>query len=154
MIQTTCSPSPQTISLLAEPHPASRMVLSKDPKFLAEPTIPISPEHYAAVLEAFHSRISTHKTDIQDRYPRKETGLSEKEFSHCDNPIIVTKEKIAPKIKRMKGNFRKAVDSGRKSGGGRMFLGDTTSAMKYGLAPQLWKACLEVLKQWPCLHEE
>ena len=148
MIQTTCSPSPQTISLLAEPHSASRMVLSKNPKFLADDS------NFSRALCSSSGSVLFENIYPQDRYPRKEIGLSEKEFSHCDNPIIVTKEKIAPKIKRMKGNFRKAVDSGRKSGGGRMFLGDTTSAMKYGLAPQLWKACLEVLKQWPCLHEE
>lgn len=54
-------------------------------------------------------------------YPKNETSMEH--YPNCNNLAVFTKEKISQKIKRIKANFRKAVDSGRKSGGGRVVLG-------------------------------
>ena len=60
---------------------------------------------------------------FQDRYPKSSGAVNRSEYQHCDNPNILSKERIATKLKRLKTNFRKAIDSGRKSGGGWIVLG-------------------------------
>ncbi len=42
------------------------------------------------------------------------------EFPRVETKHELTKERITQKLKKLKNNFRKAVDSGRKSGGGRV----------------------------------
>ena len=59
---------------------------------------------------------------FQARYPNPDSGVNLDEYPNCESPEKINKAKIAPKIKRIKANFRKAVDSGRKSGGGRIVL--------------------------------
>eukprot|EP00794_Sanderia_malayensis_P015582 gene15582-17156_t len=44
-------------------------------------------------------------------------------FPNVDDPSIFLKDRIIPKIKRLRANYRKAVDSGRRSGGGRIVMG-------------------------------
>ena len=61
-------------------------------------------------------------TRFQARYPKADSGVIPDEYPNCERPEKVNKAKIAPKIKRIKANFRKAVDSGKKSGGGRIVL--------------------------------
>ena len=36
---------------------------------------------------------------------------------------MFTKDRIIPKVKHLKANFRKAIDSGRRSGGGKIVIG-------------------------------
>ena len=51
-----------------------------------------------------------------EAYPPEET----EEFPRHHQLEMFTKERIASKVKKMKTGFRKALDSGRKSGGGRV----------------------------------
>lgn len=59
---------------------------------------------------------------LQDRYPKENSGVSAEEFPNCADPTVLRKDRIMAKVKRVKGNFRKAVDSARRSGGGRVVL--------------------------------
>ena len=53
-------------------------------------------------------------------YPKKESGVDFEQFPKCEDITFITKDKVMAKIKRIKANCRKAVDSGRRSGGGRV----------------------------------
>ena len=57
-----------------------------------------------------------------DSYPKSESRASCKEFPKSEDISVITNEIVAPKIKRIKTSFRKAVDSGHRSGGGRVVL--------------------------------
>ena len=61
-------------------------------------------------------------TRFQERYPKADSGVNPDEYPNCGSAEKINNAKIAPKIKRIKANFRKAVDSGRKIGGGRIVL--------------------------------
>ena len=52
------------------------------------------------------------------------------EFSH--DKSLFTPERISSKIKQIRVKYRKALDSGRQSGGGRVV------ATFYGLCSQIW----------------
>ena len=64
---------------------------------------------YEEIMELFHLR-----------YPKEGSGVSPEEYLNSADPTVVSKERIVTKIKRIRNMFRKAVDSGRKSGGGRV----------------------------------
>ena len=51
--------------------------------------------------------------------PRKNVEIFE-EFLKCEDTSKITRTRVAPKIKRIKTSYRKAVDSGKRSGGGRI----------------------------------
>ena len=57
---------------------------------------------------------------FQNAYPRADSGVSSEDFPNCENPKAIGKERIIPQVKRIKTAFRKAVNSGCKSGGGRV----------------------------------
>ena len=65
--------------------------------------------------------VRTKYEDIAERlhavYP-KEGKLEE--YPHTADPSVITKDRILSKIKRIKINYKKAVDTGRKSGGGKV----------------------------------
>lgn len=63
-----------------------------------------------------------------ERYP---TDSSE-EFPRGSCLHQLTKERMAAKIKRIRGNYKKAVDAGRRSGGGRIVL------TFYDLCDRIW----------------
>ena len=46
----------------------------------------------------------------------------------------LTKDRINSKVKKIKNSFRKAVDSGKRSGGGKLLALCTRKALKYGQA--------------------
>ena len=60
---------------------------------------------------------------FKSRYPKRQSGVEHTQYPHCDDWFVFIKERISTKLNRLKTNFRKAVDSGRKSGGGRTVLG-------------------------------
>ena len=60
---------------------------------------------------------------FKSRYPKRESGVEHTQYPHCDDSFVFIKERISTKLNRLKTNFRKAVDSGRKSGGSRTVLG-------------------------------
>ncbi len=72
--------------------------------------------------ETVRSRYEDICERLQSRYPKESSGVDAEEYPNCSDPSVITKEKIIPKIKRIKMQFRKAVDSGRRSGGGRIVL--------------------------------
>ena len=56
-----------------------------------------------------------------ERYPSaSETNIVE--FPRAGTSELLTKERIAAKLKRIRSGYKKAVDSGRRSGGGRVVL--------------------------------
>ena len=56
-----------------------------------------------------------------ERYP---TASEENttDFPRASTPELLTKQRIAAKLKRIRGSYKTAVDSGRRSGGGRVVL--------------------------------
>ena len=72
--------------------------------------------------ETIKNRYEEITTRFRSSYPTKESGASIEEFPKSDDTSIITKERVCTKIKRIKTSFRKAVDSGRRSGGGRVVL--------------------------------
>ena len=56
-----------------------------------------------------------------ERYP---TACEENttDFPRASTPELLTKQRIAAKLKRIRGSHKTAVDSGRRSGGGRVVL--------------------------------
>ena len=76
---------------------------------------------------------------FQARYPKVDSGVSEEAFPNCNDPTAFTTERVTPKVKRLKANFRKAIDSGRRSGGGRVVLA-------------LYDECLEVWSGSPAVE--
>ena len=50
------------------------------------------------------------------------TGANITEFPRANTPELLTKERIAAKLKRVRTGYKKAVDAGRRSGGGRVVL--------------------------------
>ena len=54
-----------------------------------------------------------------ERYPKNNEDDLE-QFPNSKDTNVFTKEKIVAKLKRIKFGYRKAVDSGRRSGGGRV----------------------------------
>ena len=59
---------------------------------------------------------------LQSRYPKESSRVDKEQYPNCSDPSVIITDKIIPKIKRIKMQFRKAVDSGRRSGGGRIVL--------------------------------
>eukprot|EP00112_Aurelia_sp_Birch-Aquarium-sp1_P016380 Seg3708.3 transcript_id=Seg3708.3/GoldUCD/mRNA.D3Y31 product="hypothetical protein" protein_id=Seg3708.3/GoldUCD/D3Y31 len=70
--------------------------------------------------------VKTRYEDITERfqaqYPRGGADANMEEYPNFADPSKITKERIIPRLKRIKLNFRKAIDSGRRSGGGRVVL--------------------------------
>ena len=73
--------------------------------------------------ESIKSKYEDITERLQSRYPKPDSGLSEAAFPYSNDPSVFTKDRIIPKVKRLKANFRKAVDSGRRSGGGKIVMG-------------------------------
>ena len=72
-------------------------------------------------------------------YP-KETSV---EFPNSEILDTFNKGRIAAKIKKLKMGFRKAIDSGRQSGGGRAVGSRSRNAMKFGLVVQQSRYLME-----------
>ncbi|CAB4006661.1 Hypothetical predicted protein [Paramuricea clavata] len=71
-----------------------------------------------------------------ERYPKTNDGEIE-EKPNSDYPKSkslenITKERIAAKLKTIRGNFKKAIDSGKQSGGGRVVM------TYYDLCHDIW----------------
>eukprot|EP00794_Sanderia_malayensis_P010159 gene10159-11199_t len=70
--------------------------------------------------ESIKNRYEEITTRFRASYPRKESGVSPEEFPKYEDTSVITKDRVSTKVKRIKTSFRKAVDSGRRSGGGRV----------------------------------
>ena len=58
------------------------------------------------------------KERFREKHPKEGSGVSEQEFPNFRNLNVIGKDRIIPKIKRIKASFRKV--SGRRSGGDRV----------------------------------
>ena len=72
-------------------------------------------------------------------YLKEGNGVSTKEYPNIADPTAVSKERIVTKIKKIRIMFRKAVDSGRRSGGGRVIFA-------------VLKECEEIWSGSPAVH--
>ena len=69
-----------------------------------------------------------------ERYPKSNESEPE-HFPNKKNTDVFDKEKIIAKLKRIKFGYRKAVDSGRRSGGGRVVT------LFFDECSELWSGC-------------
>ena len=81
--------------------------------------------------ETVRSKYEDIKEKFISNYPNEES----EEFPNFKSKDQFTKERLAAKIKKIKTSFRKAVDSGRRSGGGRV-----TYAL-YNECYEIWAGC-------------
>ena len=81
--------------------------------------------------ELIRSKCEDIRLKFTSSYPNEES----EEFPNFNNKEEVTRERLAAKIKNIKTSFRKAVDSGRRSGGGRV-----TYAL-YNECYEVWAGC-------------
>ncbi len=72
--------------------------------------------------ETVKSKYEDIKIAFQNNHPTKEATVNSEEFPHCEDPKTIGKGRIVPKLKRIKAGFRKAIDSKRNSGGGRVVM--------------------------------
>ena len=69
---------------------------------------------------------------ILERYPDKPSDNPNEQFPRVGKTEFITKERVSAKLKKMRTDYKKAVDSGRKSGGGRVVF------TFYNLCESLW----------------
>lgn len=69
---------------------------------------------------------------ILERYPDKPSDNPNEQFPRTGKTEFITKERVSAKLKKMRTDYKKAVDSGRKSGGGRVVF------TFYNLCESLW----------------
>ena len=87
--------------------------------------------------ESMKSRYEDIQNLFCERYPKTDTDPEQ--FPNTkDTAKIFTKDRVNAKIKRMKMSYRKAVDCGRKSGGGRVVT------ILYDECAQLWEGSTSV----------
>ena len=67
---------------------------------------------------------------LQSLYPKERDEIDLEEYPNCSDPPVVTMKKIIPKIKLIKGQYRKAVDSSTRS---------TVIRMHTGVAPGIFR---------------
>ena len=68
-----------------------------------------------------------------ERYPRAETEAMEIDFPRALCVQNITKERISAKVKSIRTKYKKAVDVGRRSGGGRIVM------TFYDLCSEIWE---------------
>ena len=72
---------------------------------------------------------------VKDKFENIRSLFIKNRRDENDNETF-TRDKISSKIKAVRGNYRKAVDTGRQSGGVVLWRLSTNFARKYGLGPQ------------------
>ena len=68
-----------------------------------------------------------------ERYPRGETEAMKVDFPRALCVENITKERISAKVKSIRTKYKKAVDVGRRSSGGRIVM------MYYDLCSEIWE---------------
>ena len=79
--------------------------------------------------------VRTKYTDIANSFVQKYPKGKSEEFPHSNDEAAFTEERITAKIRKVKNNFRKALDSGRRSGGGRLVF------TLYEDCSAIWSGC-------------
>ena len=75
---------------------------------------------------------------VVERYPNKPSDNANEKFRRIGKTELITKERIPAKLKKMRTDYKKAVDSGRKSRGGKIVFAF------YDLCEPLWGRFLAV----------
>ena len=71
------------------------------------------------------------KSKFCEQYPEVE----DEKFPRCKDSDSITKELVSAKLKSIRTNFKKAVDTGKRSGGGRIIF------TFYELCERIWGGC-------------
>ena len=83
--------------------------------------------------ESVNSKYDKIREILVERYPKfKEGERSNPDYPNSKSLQRITKERIAAKLKTVQKNFKKAVDSGKRSGRGRVVV------TYYDLCHDIW----------------
>ena len=83
--------------------------------------------------ESVKSKYDKIREILVERYPKiKEGERSNPDYPNSKSLERITKDRIAAKLKAVRKNFKKAVDSGKRSGGGRVVM------TYYDLCHDIW----------------
>ena len=72
--------------------------------------------------EGVKSKYEKIRTIFVGRYPKASTEEVNENFPKAQNLLGFTKDQIASKMKTIRKSYKKAVDLGRRSGGGRVVM--------------------------------
>ena len=72
------------------------------------------------------------KSKFCEQYPEVE----DEKFPRCKDLDSITKERVSAKLKSIRTNFKKTVDTGKRSGGGKIIF------TFYELCERIWGGCL------------
>ena len=83
--------------------------------------------------EGIKSKYDKIRSLFAERYPKVNCEVEiDEEFPKSLSLDTITKERIAAKVKNLRKNYKKAVDLGKKSGGGRIVM------TYYDICNELW----------------
>ena len=77
----------------------------------------------------------TKNEQIKSKFCNQYPELEDEKFSRSDDLDSITKEWISDKLKSIRTNFKNTVDTGKKSGGGRIIF------TFYELCERIWGGC-------------
>lgn len=77
-------------------------------------------EYKGLSWEGTRTKYEKIKELILKRYPDKPSDNPNEQFPRVGKTKFITKERVSAKLKKMRTHYKKAVDSGGKSGGGRV----------------------------------
>ena len=81
--------------------------------------------------ESTRTKYEQIKSKFCEQYPEFEDG----KFPRGNDFDSITKERVSAKLKSIRTNFKKAVDTGKRSGGGRIIF------TFYELCERIWGGC-------------
>ena len=61
----------------------------------------------------------TKDEQIKSKFCEQNPEVEDEKFPRSNDLDLITKERVSPKLKSIRTNFKKAVDTGKRSGGGR-----------------------------------
>ena len=82
--------------------------------------------------ESIKTKYDDITTLFLSRYPKNQDADDQREFKHKNPSQEFSKERIVAKIKSLRLKYRKALDTGRRSGGGRVV------AQFYDICSHIW----------------
>ena len=77
-------------------------------------------EYEGLSWEGTRTKYETIKELILEQYPDKPSDNPNEQFPHVDQTDFITRARASAKLKKMRTDYKKAVDSGKKRGGGRV----------------------------------
>ena len=77
----------------------------------------------------------TKNEQIKSKFCEQYPEVEDEKFPRCKDLDSITKERVSAKLKSIRTNFKKAVDTGKRSGGGRIIF------TFYELCERIWSGC-------------